>query len=378
MQGQLQIYKNKSIESIVRLQTPNDVPYYLVNTREIHELYRLWKKELPHIHPYYAVKCNTNSVLLKTLSALQVHFDCASKAEMDMILSLTQNPRRIIYANPCKTPSYIEYARQNEIQRMTADCEEELRKIYRYYPEAHILLRIAVDDSDSKCPFSKKFGCLPTDIAYLLQIAGELSLHIVGFSFHIGSGCQNPQKFRDAIIECRKAIDLASSSADIRVIDIGGGFQKSNFKETALVIRDTIMQCFSDLPQMEWMAEPGRFFAETTHTYVLQVIGKRLNRDGKRIFYINDGIYGSLNCLLFDHWKPVFRTLKEDDTKVASIVFGPTCDSIDLIGEDIMMPESLTVGDVIYIEDFGAYSISASSQFNGFPLPESRYIYIEN
>lgn len=93
---------------------------------------------------------------------------------------------------------------------------------------------------------------------------------------------------------------------------------------------------------IQFIAEPGRFFAESTHTLVLNVIGKKkiindITGECTIVYYLNDGIYGSFNCIYFDHRKPVILPFNERDGKLhKSLLFGPTCDSIDLIAEEIM------------------------------------------
>jgi ornithine decarboxylase len=131
--------------------------------------------------------------------------------------------------------------------------------------------------------------------------------------------------------------------------------------------------------KIHFISEPGRYFAQTSHTLVLNVIGKKITTDdmGEKqlIYYLNDGIYGSFNCIYFDYNKPVILPFNERDGKLfKSILFGPTCDSIDLISENIMLPE-LAVGDWVYVENFGAYTSAASSGFNGFKTSVCKYIF---
>jgi ornithine decarboxylase len=55
-------------------------------------------------------------------------------------------------------------------------------------------------------------------------------------------------------------------------------------------------------------------------------------------------------------------------------LFGPTCDSIDLISNEIMLPE-LAIGEWVYVENFGAYTVASSSNFNGFKTNVFKYIF---
>jgi len=359
--------------------------FYIINLGALFDSYTNWIKLLPNVHPYYAVKCNPNPVILDALASLGCNFDCASENEMKMVIEITKDPSRIIFANPCKMSSQIRYARANDVDLMTFDCEEELYKIKLYHPYAKLVLRLAVDDSKSRCKFNKKFGCKLSQVEELLNIVKTLKLDVIGFSFHVGSGCSSADTFYDAIYQCRKACDIAECvGIGISVIDIGGGFpgvdRNIKFEDIAKRINDGITEFFSEKNGIQFIAEPGRYFAESSHTLVLNVIGKKNIIDeesGEKIivYYLNDGIYGSFGCIYFDHNSPIVLPFNERNNKLhKSRLFGPTCDSIDLISNDIMLPE-LAVGEWVYVENFGAYTVASSSNFNGFKTNVFKYIF---
>jgi ornithine decarboxylase len=230
------------------------------------------------------------------------------------------------------------------------------------YPDSQILLRIAVNDENSQCAFSKKFGCKMSEVKTLLLLANELELNIVGFSFHVGSGCTNPLLYYDALCDCKTATVIATSlGIQIEIIDIGGGFNKTNFIDCAIEIQKG-MKLFRE---KKFISEVGRFLVEQTHTLYLHVICKKIQN--KRIYYLDDGVYGNMNCKIFDHAKPIIKSIKSNDELFESTLYGPTCDSFDLIEESIMLPD-LNVGDKLYIEDFGAYTSASASSFNGYKV----------
>ena len=366
--------------------------FYIIDLGEITTSYTTWTRLLPDVKPYYAVKCNPNPVLLDVLASLGANFDCASENEMKTIIEITKDPSRIIFANPCKMSSQIRYARANDVDLMTFDCEEELYKIKLYHPYAKLVLRLAVDDSKSKCQFNKKFGCKLEQVDELLKIAKTLKLEVVGFSFHVGSGCTSADNFYDAIKTCREATDIANQmDMSISMIDIGGGFpgldRNIKFEDIANSISKGIHDFFRDElanGSIQFISEPGRYFAEKTHTLVLNVIGKKkvvsknsetLEDETVIVYYLNDGIYGSFNCIYFDHITPTILPFNERDGKLhKSRLFGPTCDSVDLISENVMLPE-LAIGEWVYVENFGAYTVAASSSFNGFKTSICKYIF---
>jgi len=360
--------------------------FYIIDLGQLTNSFSNWMRCLPDVHPYYAIKCNPNPVILEALAALGANFDCASENEIKTIIEITKDPTRIVFANPCKMSSQIRYARANDVDMMTFDCEEELYKIKLYHPYAKLVLRLAVDDSNSICKFNKKFGCKLEQVDELLTIAKTLKLAVVGFSFHVGSGCSSADNFYDAISDCRKAADMAKKlGISIEIIDIGGGFPGTDrvikFEDIAKRVNDGIQEFFADdlnENKIRFIAEPGRYFAEATHTLVLNVIGKKKVVDEKGeiiVYYLNDGIYGSFGCIYFDHNNPTILPFNERDGKLnRSRLFGPTCDSIDLIADEIMLPE-LAIGEWCYVENFGSYTIASSSNFNGFKTSTFKYIF---
>jgi ornithine decarboxylase len=335
-------------------------PYAIIDVTKINDAYSLWNKHLPNIHVYYAVKCNPHPSILQRMNELGIQFDCASKQEIDAALHWT-TPNHILYANPCKFSNHIAYAKEKEVTLTVVDCECEIRKMKEIYPKCHLLLRIAVNDASSKCQLSSKFGCKMYEVRKLLLLIKELHVPLVGFSFHVGSGCTQPSLYYDALCDCYEATQMAESlGIPIRIIDIGGGFTQSNFIECA----EEVKRGMEQLKGKRFISEVGRFLVEKSHTLYLQVICKKITN--KRIYYLNDGVYGTLNCKIFDHAKPILQCFKSGEL-FESTVYGPTCDSFDVIEESIWLPE-LFVGDQLFVEDCGAYTTASATSFNGYTV----------
>ena len=342
-----------------------DEPYYVIDLTKIKKTYDLWRQYLPDIEVYYAMKCNPNKIILEEMSKLGIKYDCASKQEIMDALQYTK-PDNIIYANPCKFPQHITYSKKEGVSLTVVDCECEMYKMKELYPTCRLLLRIAVNDTNSQCAFSKKFGCKMNEVKQLLELSKTLELNIVGFSFHVGSGCTNPSLYYDALCDCKSASIIATSlGIQTNIIDVGGGFNQVNFIECAEQIKKG-MKIFRENTK-QFISEVGRFLVEDTHTLYLHVICKKKQIiDGKKniIYYLNDGVYGSFGCKIFDHAKPIIKSLKEGDL-FQSTLYGPTCDSFDLIEDSILLPD-LNVGDKLCIEHFGAYTTASASCFNGY------------
>lgn len=359
----------------------NDQPFFVVDVGDIVYKVKLWKLKLPRVEPFYAVKCNGEPAVLELLAGLGLGFDCASKAEIDCVRALGVGASRIIYANPCKTRSFIKHAAALGVDLMTFDNELELHKVRELFPAARLVLRLRVDDSGSVCQLGLKFGCEPADAPRLLALAHALGLAVVGVSFHVGSNSREPQSFARAIAAARQVFDHGLALGfPMALLDIGGGYPGDRgfqglFDQIAHTINGSLAEHFPEESGVRVIAEPGRFFVASAFTLYTTVIAKR-EAGGRLMYYLNDGVYGSFNCTVFDHAEPVPFALRGGGTGgplVPCSLWGPTCDSMDRVLEEALLPE-LQPGDWVVFENMGAYTLCAASNFNGFQAPEVKYM----
>uniref|UniRef100_A0A161M579 ornithine decarboxylase n=1 Tax=Triatoma infestans TaxID=30076 RepID=A0A161M579_TRIIF len=354
--------------------------FFVMDVGEIIKQYETWTKMLPRVKPFYAVKCNDSQVVLQIMAALGANFDCASKGEIDKVLDLGVTTDRIIYANPAKMRSHISYAAKAGVDLLTFDSVSELQKIKEFHPNAKLVLRISADSYDSQCPaMSLKFGADPGTEAYpLLKEAVAMGLNVVGISFHVGSGCREVEAFGRALALTASLFIQAQEGLGLHmtIVDIGGGFQMNNFEKTCATINRALSDYFGDNLNLEIIAEPGRFMVASAYTLATQIHSVRINSN-QTMFYINDGVYGSFNCVLFDHATVTPIPLKENffgSSLTTCSVWGPTCDSLDLVSEACLLPSCLKIGDWILFESMGAYTIPTSTNFNGFAPPKIHHI----
>lgn len=304
-------------------------------------------------------------------------FDCASKAEIDLALQTGIDPSRIIYAQPCKTKSYIRYARQMGVAQMTFDNADELHKIKANYPDAELYIRIMTDDSTSLCRLSMKFGASMDTVRPLLKLAHDLDLKVVGVSFHVGSGAEDPKTFLKAVQDARLVFDHAAEVGyELHTLDVGGGFCDDTFERFASILSQALDTYFP--AHIRIIAEPGRYYVASAFTLAANVIARRDVRDPLNpahdvyMLYLNDGVYGNFSNIIFDHQHPIAQILtcavdpEASRLNISYSIWGPTCDGIDMITKCIDLPGLLDVGDWLYFENMGAYTRCSATQFNGF------------
>jgi len=333
-------------------------------------------------------------VLLEVFAGLGVKFDCASHGEIEKVLNYSSvSGGDIIFANPCKPKAHLLAAKRLGVKQMTFDNMQELQKIREVYPEAHLLLRIVVDDSGALCQFSSKFGAKLSDCPKLLKGAKEMGLNVVGVSFHVGSGQQTVEAYIDALERAKSIFDMAESiGIKMSILDIGGGFPGDdddeimiNFELVAQSISKKLDEVFPS--QIRVIAEPGRYFAAACSSLVTKVTSVRdqtesdYESSADYLYYINDGVYGSFNNILFDHATCIPKFFDSNNRNrealYRSTIFGPSCDGLDCILKSYPLPK-MNIGEWVYWRNMGAYTMCAAASFNGFPLPDIHYVWRMN
>ena len=363
---------------ILKIAKKKGTPVFILDHKKIRENYREFKEALPRVQAYYAVKANSNPEIVKTLYKMDASFDVASFPEFMIVYKNIKNlPEKkrqdfiwdkIIYANTIKQEETLRKLDQYK-PLVTYDNIAELYKIKEHCPRAGLVLRIRVPNTGSMVELSSKFGAHPGEAVDLILEAFKISLVVEGISFHVGSQCNNFENYMQAIQLASSILKEAESRGHkINILDIGGGFpvkynnKAKSFKTLARKLNTEIDRLFPKT--MEILAEPGRFMVANAATLVTKIIGKAV-RDGKTCYYLDDGVYHTFSGIVFDHCVYPLKAFKDGEKKVCA-VFGPTCDAFDTISVAEELPD-LEIGDYLYAENIGAYSIASSTYFNGFP-----------
>jgi ornithine decarboxylase len=392
-----------------------------------HQLDR-WRAQLPRADPWFAVKCCPDPGVMRTLALGGCGFDVASKSELEAALSMPGiTSERLIYANPCKQPSHIRAAAEAGVNLTTFDNVEELRKIHKLNPKAKLVVRILGDDSSSVCRFNVKFGIAVEELEPLLREAARIGANVVGVSFHVGSGCRSADAFVNAVENARAAFDLfpLCGLAEPKLLDLGGGWPGDleneaakgdvTFEQITAKLAPALDRLFP--ADVKIIAEPGRYFVHASATLFVNVTAKRRvapnvtpdltgadssgaessgeetdsEHDIKRArhagsgfrYYVNDGCYGSFNCIMYDHREGLVPEIVLDsegsmvDTSDLPLydcsVFGNTCDGIDRISASCWLPD-VPIGTWFGYTNMGAYTSAAASSFNGFAVTRTTYV----
>ena len=369
----------KTIKSRLRkLADRHGTPLFIIDHDAIRRNYRHFKKHLPLVQVYYAVKANSNQEIIKTLFDEGCSFDVASYNEFMQVYEYIKHFGKrvkdfyiwdkIIFSNTIKDRQTLQKIKKYR-PLVTYDNYDELDKIRRYCPTAGLVLRLKVPDIGSQVEMSSKFGLGPGEAMQLIRRSFDVGLIVEGLSFHVGSQCANFDNYTNALQIAAGIFNEARQAGyAMKIVDIGGGFPVAynegvpRLERLGRIINSECLRLFP--ADIELIAEPGRFMVANAATLVTEIIG-RARRDGKLFYHVNDGVYHTFSGVVYDHWIPNFYAFKKGAKEVCAVV-GPTCDSFDKISVSEELPGNLKPGDYLYTKNIGAYSIASSTTFNGF------------
>jgi ornithine decarboxylase len=362
-----------------KLARKHGTPLFVIDHDELRKNYRAFRRHLPRVQVYFAVKANSDPAIVRTLFKEGASFDVASMPEFmivhENIKHLSAKKRqdwiwdKIIYANPTKPTETLEKLNRYK-PLVTFDNREEIYKIKQHAPNAGLALRLKVPNTGAMVELSSKFGATPGEAVDLILEADKHGLVVEGISFHVGSQTTNFENYVQGLSLTAAIFKEAQDRGytKMNLLDIGGGFPApydatvKPLKDLAKIINSEIDRLFPKNIQV--LAEPGRFLVASAGYAVSKIIGKAV-RDGKTSYYINDGVYHTYSGVIFDHCNYPVRSFKKGPTSLCS-VFGPTCDALDVISMAENLP-NLERDDFVYSTNIGAYSHASATNFNGFP-----------
>ncbi|KAM0801930.1 pyridoxal-dependent decarboxylase [Usnea florida] len=371
------------VESIEQKHGDGDeISFEVIDLGEIYRQHLRWKANLPRIQPYYAVKCNRDSVVCQFLASLGVGFNCSSKQDVQRLLALKHSPARITYTHPYKTKAFLKYAAQHDVKRLAVESTEELLLVQEHHPKAELFLRLATFQSLSGGTHQSEFGLHPAKSLDFLMAAKASLLDVVGVAFHVEADGSNPAIFQKAMlqaVEDSRAVFQQATELGFAMnqLDVGGGFRGQNFEEIALTLNKALDEHF--LTGCEILAEPGRFYVSSAITKACKVIGKRYvptpSGEPCHMLYLNDSIYDNFSNIIHDT-KTLTPHILEGTSGRSKIstnpgniphkytVCGATTNVGDRMCDDCYLPRALDIGDWLYFPNMGAYSRSTSSHLN--------------
>ena len=344
-------------------------PLLILDCDQLVKQFNALSSALPNVKFFYAIKALPHPAVIQTLDTLGAGFDIATSGEIELLRTQSAHARQTIHTHPIKRDEDIRDALRFGCTTFVIDNVWELEKLINYRHRVGLLVRVSFPNPNTPIDLSRKFGCREDEVSILIQKAQSLGLHVKGLSFHAGSQCPDSSNHVYAIEQCAKIIDDVYQNSDklLSILDIGGGFPVEYMQKTIDIetFCTPIKEALKQLPEhIQIIAEPGRYLSAPAMKAVSSVMGKAKRGDACW-YYLDDGVYGSYSGQVFDHAAYPLTIFSDIKSKELAVIAGPTCDSIDVIAEQISMPP-LSIGDIVVGHQMGAYTSATSTHFNLF------------
>ncbi|MCR8924224.1 type III PLP-dependent enzyme [Dasania sp. GY-MA-18] len=343
-------------------------PLLVLDRNKVRSRYRELCEALPNVELYYAMKSQCEPAFLEVLIAEGAGIDIATNGEIAILQQLEHRPKQLIHTHPFKKDADIRAALDFDCNTFVVDCVEELDKFAAYADKVELLLRVSCQNSAAKIDLSKKFGCHEASVASVLDEARRRGLTVKGLSFHVGSQCGSADMHVDAIALCAR---FFSSHPYLTCLDIGGGFP-APYDKTVVNLLDFCAPIRAALQQLDSririIAEPGRCLSAPCFYSVATIMGVAA-AEKAQWYFLDDGVYGSFSGAFYSGNRYPLQVFSDAAPESNAVLAGPTCDSVDVIYEDVMLPK-LAINDVVVGPCMGAYTTVTASEFNAIAKPK--------
>ncbi|MCB1582577.1 MAG: type III PLP-dependent enzyme [Xanthomonadales bacterium] len=368
---------NYSRRKLAQIAEQHGTPTVIIDQDVITAQYQGLVNALPGVKMRYAIKALPQADVIQHLNQLGCGFDLATSGEIELLKGLSISAENTIHTHPIKKDAEIRHAIDYGCRYFVVDNSHEVDKFIAYKDQVELLIRVNFRNQDAVVDLSRKFGCELIKVPALVEQARKAGISIAGLSFHVGSQVPSPYAHIEAIEQC---VDVFKTMDDInwKILDIGGGFP-IEYTGPGPTIDEFCAPINAALEavdtHIEILAEPGRFIAGPSAIQLLSVVGIA-QRGARTWYYLDDGVYGVLSGQIYDHAKYPITPLKTYDLTRGlkpSVLAGPTCDSIDVIDDDIVLPE-LEIGDIFVATQVGAYTMASATEFNLYPKANNLWL----
>ena len=376
-------FTDEKIESLV---SEYGTPLYIYDKSVIKNNSTVLKDSLyPGSRLFYAMKCNPLVGICSAFREEGLGIETASKGEITAALKAGFKGEDIIFTSPGKTEEEIGFAIENDLKVINIDSLYEAGIVDRIAGDKGKKVKIALRINPSQCYSNAKikmtgipsqFGVEEEELdgTFFEKLASFKNIEPVGFQIYMGT---QMLKVADIIGNTEYAMNLAIKLSEeygleLKYLNCGGGFGVKYFKnEEPLDMQELKEQMHSlkdrmddKLKGVEVIFESGRFLMATAGVMVTKVLYRKDSK-GQRFLICDGGSnFHSSAAFLGRFVRNNFpqRAIIHGQTgeKTETTVCGPLCTSLDVMGQKVELDENTDAGDLIVIEQSGAYGYTYS------------------
>ena len=334
---------------------------------------------------HYAIKANSDEVIVKTVAENGFGADCVSIGEVRHAIKCGFAASDIAYAGVGKTDEEISEAIDLQIGCFNVESLEELHIISEIATSkkavANVALRLNPDIDAHTHHYittglaENKFGISLHLLDEALMLSKTLpGLKMRGLHFHIGSQILTMEPYKLLCERIKPILDKAINGYGLKIdyINVGGGLgidyenplvnPISDFKGFFKTFKENLV-----LPQGSQLHfELGRAIVAQCGSLITKVIYVKRGLE-KQIVIVDAGMNNLIRPALYQAYHKI-ENLSSDASVEEYDVVGPICESSDVFGKQVPL-NATKRGDLIAMRSAGAYGEIMASQYNCRPLP---------
>jgi diaminopimelate decarboxylase len=321
----------------------------------------------------YAAKALSNISILKLMKKNGIGVDVVSIHEAHLALKAGFNASEIMFTPSCAEFEEIEEAVSLGLT-VNIDNLSYLKKFGKKFGDTygcglrlnpHIMaggnLKISTGHSQSK------FGISIEQMDELLAIVKEHNIVIKGLHIHTGSEITETAVF---VQMSEILFKVAENFPNLSFIDFGSGFKVAykegdnvtNMQEVGTQLSERFKKFCQDYGrQLELWIEPGKFLVSEAGRLLVKTTVVKYTHTV--IFVgVNSGLNHLIRPMMYDAYHHIINISNPNGVLNEYNVVGYICET-DTIGSNRMISE-VREGDMLSIENAGAYGFSMASNYN--------------
>ncbi len=375
------VYINKKLRieniNLENIAQKYGTPAYCYSYSQLKNNITRFKRNFRSFSPIicFAVKSNTNLILLKEIKKFGLGADVVSQGELMLAIKAGINPNKIVFSGVGKSTDEIKYAIDKKILLINAESMSEIKEIDNIAKLKNKKVKIGLrlnPNTDAKTlsqistgKKGNKFGVNQMTFIELVKYCkNSQNLNLQCLSVHIGSQILNHRPYEKML----SVIDKTISKVDykFKFIDLGGGMGISYRKKNKLLNYgkyNIAIKKFLKKHNSKIIFEPGRSIIGNVGTLLSKIIYIKKN-ENKNFIILDTGMNDLIRPALYGAFHKIIPvTKRQKKMKKISEFVGPICESTDKF-MTIKKFQELNEKDIIAICDVGAYGMSLSSNYN--------------
>lgn len=360
-------------------------PLYVYDEAKIRANFRYafnaFKKHYDNFRFFYAIKACNNPAIASILKSEGAGIDAASVNEILLAKKIGLSGKNVMFSGNFLSDDDIKQGLNSGVI-FNLDDPSLLPRILKFGVPEMLSFRVNpgigksnVGEFVTNAGPTAKFGIHPDHVLNAYRAAKEAGVQHFGAHMMTGSCITDADYFpfitgllMDIIGKVAKTLSI-----EFEFVDLGGGLGipyqhdepslnlEKAAKLTAEIFKSKCAQYQMKAPQL--MMEPARFFVGNAGYIIGRV--HSIKDSYKKIIGTDIGMNTLARPAMYGSYHHIYVDQKESHPRTTLGLCGQLCENTDFWVKARELPSDIAEGDLVVVENAGAYGFSMSYQYNG-------------